>query len=202
MSYLGDIRASGALDFFFSTVDGTGAPITLAGTPALSVYKTGSLTQTLTGPTLVVDADGVTGFHRVTMATSDAFYATGLDYTVMISTGTIAGVSAVGRVVATFSIENRTPQPEGVKKNTAYAAFPFKMVSSTDHRTGKTGVTVTATRSIDGAAFAACANSPAEVASGWYKLDLAAADLNGTTIVLRFTATGADTTEVVIKTFA
>ena len=50
----------------------------------------------------------------------------------------------------------------------------------------------TATRSIDGAAFAACANAVAEVASGVYKIDLAAADLNGNAVTLRFTATGAD----------
>ncbi|HVL13704.1 MAG TPA: hypothetical protein VM529_14140, partial [Gemmata sp.] len=90
--------------------------------------------------------------------------------------------------------------PQRVTKNTALAGFPFKLVSSSDHVTAVTGATVTATRSLDGAAFAACANSASEVASGWYKIDLAAGDLNGNTVVLRFTASGADAREYVIVT--
>ena len=54
----------------------------------------------------------------------------------------------------------------------------------------KTGLTITAQRSIDGAAFAACTNSAAEVANGLYKINLSASDLNGSVITLRFTATG------------
>ncbi|MBA3767789.1 MAG: hypothetical protein H0W99_12540, partial [Acidobacteria bacterium] len=45
-------------------------------------------------------------------------------------------------------------------------------------------------RSIDGGAFAACANAVSEVSSGAYKITLAAADLNGDSITLRFTASG------------
>jgi hypothetical protein len=88
----------------------------------------------------------------------------------------------------------------GVRKNTALAAFPFRMADSTDHVTGKTGLTVAATRSLDGAAFAACANSVTEVANGVYKIDLAAADLNADTVTLKFAGTGADDTIVTIKT--
>jgi hypothetical protein len=76
--------------------------------------------------------------------------------------------------------------PSAVKKNTALAAFPFVMVDTTGAPT--TGLTVSATRSIDGAAFGACANAVVEVANGGYKIDLAAADLNGNTIILRFAA--------------
>lgn len=90
--------------------------------------------------------------------------------------------------------------PQRVTKNTALAKFPFKMVDSTDHITAETGLTVTATRSLDGAAFGACANSAAEIGSGWYYIDLDAADLNGNTVVLKFTATGADTREITIIT--
>jgi len=55
-------------------------------------------------------------------------------------------------------------------------------------------------RSIDGGAFAACTNSPTELASGIYVIDLAAADLNGTVITFRFTASGADATVLTVKT--
>jgi hypothetical protein len=90
--------------------------------------------------------------------------------------------------------------PGRVTKNTALAAFPFKMVLSSDHATAATGLTVTATRSLDGAAFAACANAVSEISNGWYKIDLAAADLNANTVALRFSAATADTVDATIVT--
>lgn len=80
----------------------------------------------------------------------------------------------------------------GIRKNTALANFPFLMTDSTNHNP-VTGLTVTGTRSIDGAAFGAgtIANMT-EVGSGVYQCDLGAGDLNGDTIILRFTASGAD----------
>jgi hypothetical protein len=89
---------------------------------------------------------------------------------------------------------------DGYKKNTAVNNFMFKMVDSADHVTGKTGLTVTATRSIDGAAFAACANSVTEITSGWYDIDFAATDMNGDVIAFEFTATGADARSFTLKT--
>jgi hypothetical protein len=88
----------------------------------------------------------------------------------------------------------------GIKKNTALAAFMFLMVDDTDGKTPETGLTITAQRSLDGAAFGACANSATEVSNGWYKIDLAAGDLNGDTVVLRFSGTGARTREIMIVT--
>jgi hypothetical protein len=88
----------------------------------------------------------------------------------------------------------------GIKKNTALNAFMFLMVDDTDGKTPETGLTVTAQRSLDGAAFALCANSAMEVSNGWYKIDLAAADLNGDTVVLRFSGAGSRTREIMIVT--
>ena len=65
------------------------------------------------------------------------------------------------------------------------------MTDSTTHVLA-TGLTVTATRSIDGAAFAACANAVTEISGGVYNIALAAADTNGNSIMYKFTATGAD----------
>lgn len=87
-----------------------------------------------------------------------------------------------------------------VKKNTALSNFAFIMYSSTDHVTPTTGLTVTATRSIDGAAFGAAANSVTELSNGVYLLNLANTDLNGDVITFRFTASGADDTFVTIVT--
>ncbi len=80
----------------------------------------------------------------------------------------------------------------GIRKNQAIANFPFLMTDSTNHNPA-TGLTITATRSIDGAAFGAgtIANMT-EISSGLYQCDLGAGDLNGDTIALRFTASGAD----------
>lgn len=89
-----------------------------------------------------------------------------------------------------------------VKTNVAFNNFSFVMVSSTDHVTPTPGLTVTATRSINGAAFAPCANAAANLASGFYTINLAASDLNGSIINLLFTAPGADSTSITVITQA
>jgi hypothetical protein len=90
---------------------------------------------------------------------------------------------------------------DGIQKNTALNNFEFPMFDSADHITLKTGLTITAQRSIDGAAFAACANSASEVGTtGVYKINLANTDLNGDVITFLFTATGADARLITIKT--
>ncbi len=64
------------------------------------------------------------------------------------------------------------------------------------------GLTVTATVSLDGGAFASATNSVSAVSNGWYKINLAAADLNGTVVALRFAASGAIDTDITIITQA
>lgn len=103
----------------------------------------------------------------------------------------------------TVAIKTNTDNlPNGVKRNTALANFPFFMVDESDHVSGVTGLTITAERSLDGGVFEACTNSPTEISSGFYKLDLAAADLDALTVILKFTATGADATAIELKTAA
>lgn len=79
-----------------------------------------------------------------------------------------------------------------IKKNTALSNYEFVMQDASGNAV--LGATVIAQRSIDGAAFAACTNSPTEVSNGVYKINLAAADLNGNTVMLRFSATAAKDT--------
>ncbi len=110
MKYLGDYEEDYAtLNFKFHTVDATGVPTTLSGTPAVKVYKgSATATETAAGVTLAVDFDSVTGLNNVLIDLSaDAFYETGQDYAVVITTGTVDSISVVGYVIATFSIENR-----------------------------------------------------------------------------------------------
>lgn len=86
-----------------------------------------------------------------------------------------------------------------VKKNTASAGFSFIMTSATTHAP-MTGLTVTASISIDGGAFVAATNSVSEVSNGEYTINLAAADVNGNHIMLRATAVGADDCNILIVT--
>lgn len=102
---LGDFDTSSVVYFKFTTFRAsTGAPFTLAGTPAISVYKDNSTTQSTTGVILTVDFDGVTGLNHVAVDTSDAFYAAGSFFDVVITTGTVDSVSAVGVVVGRFTL--------------------------------------------------------------------------------------------------
>jgi hypothetical protein len=82
--------------------------------------------------------------------------------------------------------------PDGISKNTALNNFEFFMTDASDDISGKTGLTITATRSIDGAAFAACTNLASEVSGGVYKINLSASDLNGDVITFKFSGTGAN----------
>lgn len=111
MAYLGDFILGDTLDFKFSTVGTTGAPTTLAGTPAISAYVGNSTTQITAGITLTVDFDGVTGLHNVrVVASAGNGFAAQTNVDLVITTGTVGGTSVVGYVVGSFSIENRSTQ--------------------------------------------------------------------------------------------
>lgn len=107
MKHLGDYDAGGTLHSKFTTYrPSTGAPFTLGGTPALSVYKDGSVTQSTAGITLTTDFDGVAGLHHVAIDTSadGTFYSAGSHFEIVITTGTVDSVSVVGSCVASFSL--------------------------------------------------------------------------------------------------
>lgn len=105
---LGDFATSTVVYGKFTTYrPSTGAPFVLAGTPALSVYKDNSTTQSTTGVTLTADFDSVTGFNHFAIDTSadGTFYSAGSFFDVVITTGTVDGVSAIGTVVGSFTLE-------------------------------------------------------------------------------------------------
>lgn len=87
-----------------------------------------------------------------------------------------------------------------IKKNTGLNNFMFLMLDSTDHVSPKTGLTVAGQVSIDGAAFTNLTNAISELANGIYKVNLAAADVNGSVLVIKFTSAGADNRYVTIVT--
>jgi hypothetical protein len=106
-NYLGDYATSTTIYNKFTTYrPSTGAPFTLAGTPALSVYKDNSTTQSTAGVTLTADFDSVTGLNHWAVDTSadGTFYSTGSSFDVVITTGTVDSISAVGSVVGSFTL--------------------------------------------------------------------------------------------------
>lgn len=106
-----------------------------------------------------------------------------------------AGNGGLPTADANNSVKIQSP----LKKNVAQTNFEFVMLNTAGNPA--TGLTVTATRSIDGGAFGAgTLGSVTEIANGFYKLDLGAGDVNGTVISLRFTASNARDTQITIIT--
>lgn len=105
MLNLGDRAVGTTVSFLFNTHKADGTPITLAGTPVISVYKN-STTESTSGVALTVDYDSRTGMHQVVIDTSadGTFYATNNDFNVVITTGTVDSISVVGMVIGKFSI--------------------------------------------------------------------------------------------------
>jgi hypothetical protein len=79
-----------------------------------------------------------------------------------------------------------------LKQNTARSLTIF-MTDSTDHRTGKTGLTLAIASSKSGAAFLAITPLVTELSYGWYSLTLTSShtDTLGD-LIFHVTATGAD----------
>ncbi len=85
-----------------------------------------------------------------------------------------------------------------MQKNAALSAFGFALYDSSG--SPAIGLVPTCQRSLDGAAFGNCTNSPAEIGSGAYKVDLAAGDLNADVIILKLVAPGAQTQLITLTT--
>lgn len=160
---------------------------TVPATLPAGVYYLGAKTRAGGSP---AQSDTVTGIGLIQWTGTAVVPLTGDAFTRL---GAPAGASIAADLAAI-----QADLPQRVTKNTALSAFMFVMRNSAGTPTA--GLTVTATRSLDGAAFASCTNSVTEVSNGWYKIDLAAADLNANVVALRFTATGAVDTNLTIPT--
>lgn len=85
------------------------------------------------------------------------------------------------------------------KVSTSTYPIVFFMADSTDHVTGKTGLTPTVTISKNGGAFGAALGAVAEIASGWYSLAGNATDRNTAgALAIHATASGADPADVLV----
>lgn len=129
MNYLGDFASNSTVRGKFNTRQSDGTPITLAGSPTLAVYKDSGTTESTAGVTLTVDFDGRTGLHDFVVVLSDAFYAAGSNYQVVLTAGTVDGVSVVGVKIAEFSIENRSVDAVNSVVNSIDQRLPAALVS-------------------------------------------------------------------------
>lgn len=106
-----------------------------------------------------------------------------------------AGASGgLGTVDSTNSIKIQT----AIKKNVAFSNFRFQMLdASTGNPAG--GLTVAGQYCLDAAgSFSNLFNAVSAVASGWYTVNLIAGETNGTVLCLRFSASGAKDTDLII----
>lgn len=165
---------------------GDASNLTLRGVGDGTEYTPGSPTIT------EMDSTNLKGIYKVSLTAAENNYSVNM----------LGGISSTANVVVTpAQWTNEINANVRLRKNVACSNFAWLMVSSTDHVTPKTGATVACQRSIDGAAFANCNTATAtELANGVYTVNLAASDLNGDIIVLKFTATGADQRTIVIVT--
>src|SRR5882762_9654829 len=80
----------------------TGAPVTIAGSPVVSVYINGNTTEITTGVTLTQDYDSRTGMHDIAITTASGYSAG--DHCAVFTAGTANAVSLVGYVAYQFSL--------------------------------------------------------------------------------------------------
>lgn len=188
MNYLGDYQKGQSVYLYFNTFSAVGASITRATNGTVRVYELDNLTEITAGITDNEDLDIKTGAHLIKIDTSNAAYTAGKDYGVMLDAAVIDG-RTINSFIGQFSIENRfdgsTP-----KKNTAYI-FNVLIRDSADVKAGKTGLTLAAQVSKDGAAFGNIAGTVTEIANGIYKISATAADMNAGALVFKFTGSGA-----------
>lgn len=113
--YLGDFNQNASINFKFTTRDYAGIPTVLVS-GAVSIYKGNSLVNTTSGVTLTANFNSVAGLNHVNIDTSvnSAFYSTGADYQVILSTGYVNLTPVAGEVLEEFSIRNRYNTPDSV----------------------------------------------------------------------------------------
>ena len=176
------------VDTWATTPSGTITYVILAAPPASATALPGVNVTQISGDATAAD--------NLELACDGTGYNVGGGDVVAASvTGAVGSVASDGIAAASFASGS-----VAFKKNTALAKFAFVMRDSTNHAPAA-GLTVTATRSIDGAAFdGGTLSAVTEVASGVYYVDFGAGDLNGNVIVLKCTAAASDTTFVTIVT--
>jgi hypothetical protein len=189
---LGDFDTSAVIyGKFVSVRVDTGAPATLTS-GALSVYKDNSTTQSTTGVTFTGDFDSVTGLNHFAIDTSTdgTFYSAGSFFDIVITTGTVNSISAVGFCVGQFTIKKTSqlrPTTAGRTLDVSAggeAGLDWANVGSPTTSLALTGTTIATTQKVD---VDTIKTNPV---------------VNGGTITFPTTATLASTTNITAGTIA
>lgn len=105
----GDIALESTLDFKFTTINSSGVATSLLGSPVVVAYPNNSTTEVTAGITITADFDTLVGLNHVrVVATAANGYATGTNYDLVLTAGTVDGTIAARYVVGQFSIQNRS----------------------------------------------------------------------------------------------
>lgn len=107
--YYGDVQLGDTIQWLFTTVDASGVPTILTGSPTATAYTDGGTTQSATGVTLTANFDGVTGLNLMSVvASSGNGFAAGENIEIVLDAGTVDSNTVVGYAVGSFSVENRS----------------------------------------------------------------------------------------------
>lgn len=104
---LGDYTKDQIINFKFPTRGTSGSLIGLSGTPSVVSYKGSGIAPSNSGITLTTNFNGVTGLNHVRVLLSNAYYESGVDYTLVLQSGIVDSINIQGEVVGSFSIGNR-----------------------------------------------------------------------------------------------
>jgi hypothetical protein len=105
--HFGDFDPSAVIYGKFSTFQpSTGATFTLAGSPAIAVYKDASTTESTSGVTLTPTFDSVPGLNHFAIDTSSdgTFYSAGSFFEAVLTAGTVDSVAIAGATVGSFTL--------------------------------------------------------------------------------------------------
>jgi len=101
---IGPYAVGGVVSASFNTQYNNANTALLSG--AAAVYRDAVTTETTIGVTLVADFDGKTGLNVIAVDTSadPSFYIAGSTYTIILTAGTVGGVSAASVIVESFTL--------------------------------------------------------------------------------------------------
>ena len=133
-----DFLLGTVIRYTFNTINQAKVPATPSVAMTFAVYKNSSVVEyTLPGANVVPDFDGVVGWHRITIDTSDPFFVVGEDYSVVFTAGTVDGIDLTRNTLLRFSIENRNTKANVVQiagqnaNATTAVAFPASVANET-----------------------------------------------------------------------
>ena len=133
-----DFLLGTVIRYTFNTINQAKVPATPSVAMTFAVYKNSSVVEyTLPGANVVTDFDGVVGWHRITIDTSDPFFVVGEDYSVVFTAGTVDGINLARNTLLRFSIENRNTKANVVQiagqtaNATTAVAFPASVANET-----------------------------------------------------------------------